>query len=162
MNKALSVPKAIKISEKLRSQGKRVVFVGGVFDILHIGHVKFLEKAKQQGDILFVLLESDASVRKLKGENRPINSQKNRAVVLSSLSPIDYIVLLPNIKTNKQYDTIVGQIRPSIIATTAKDSNILHKNRQAKQIKGKVVCVLQRISDQSTTRLAKLINQDLL
>ena len=162
MNKALSVHKAIKISEKLRGQGKKIVLVGGVFDILHIGHVKFLEKAKQQGDILFVLLESDASVRKLKGENRPINSQKNRAVVLSSLSPIDYIVLLPNIKTNKQYDTIVGQIRPSIIATTAKDSNILHKNRQAKQIKGKVVCVLQRISDQSTTRLAKLINQDLL
>ena len=162
MNKIVSIEKAITISKKLRREGKTVVLAGGVFDILHIAHVKFLEKAKQEGNTLFILLENDDNVRKLKGKNRPINSQKNRALVLASMGSVDYIVLLPKMKTNKQYDTIVGKIRPSIIATTAKDSNISHKNRQAKQIKGKVVCVLPRISDQSTTRLARLINQDLL
>ena len=162
MGKLVNVKQATKLSQKLRSRGRKTVLAGGCFDILHIGHVKFLEKAKQQGDILFVLLESDDNVRKLKGKNRPINTQKNRAMVLSALTSVDYIVLLPNLKTNDQYDTIVSQIHPSIIATTAKDPNILHKKRQANQINGKVVYVLKRISDQSTTRLAKLIGQDLL
>lgn len=162
MSKILKVEEAIKIAQKLREQNKSIVLVGGCFDILHVAHVKFLEKSKQKGDVLFVLLESDRSVQKLKGKNRPINTQKNRAIVLSSLFHVDYIVLLPNLKTNDQYDRIVRQINPYIIATTAKDPNILHKMRQAKQINGKVVCVLQKISDQSTTRLARLINQDLL
>lgn len=161
MNKILSIEKAIKISKKLQSENKTIVLAGGVFDILHIGHVKFLEKAKQRGDILFVLLESDDNVKRLKGKNRPINSQKNRAIILAALYAVDYVVLFPMLKTDAEYDKVISQIRPSIIATTAKDPNILHKRRQANQISGKVVNVLKRISDQSTTRLAKLINQDL-
>jgi len=160
--KIVHVKEAIKIAKELRQKGSSIVLAGGVFDILHIGHVKFLEKAKQQGDILFVLLESDDNVRKLKGKNRPINTQKNRAMVLSALAFVDYVVRLSNLKTNTQYDAIVRKLRPSIIAITAKDPNIVHKIRQANQINGKVVCVFQRISDQSTTRLARLINQDLL
>ena len=128
---------------------------------LHVAHVKFLEEAKKQGDALFVLLESDDNVRKLKVKNRPINNQKNRAIVLSSMTYVDHIVMLPNLKTNDQYDHIVTQIQPSIIATTANDPSIAHKIRQAKQVNGKVVNVLQRIYDQSTSRLARLINQDL-
>lgn len=161
MDKIINIKQATKLSQRLRDRGKKIVLVGGCFDILHVAHVKFLERAKQQGDILFVLLESDANVKKLKGKNRPINNQKNRAIVISSLTCVDYVILLPDIKTNDQYDAIVIQIQPSIIATTAKDPNILHKMRQAKKINGKVVRVLQIISDQSTSRLAKLINQDL-
>jgi|SRR3990170_3171622 len=162
MNKICSLEKAIKISKKLRTEGKVIVLAGGVFDILHIAHVRFLEKAKQKGDSLFVLLESDENVRKLKGKSRPINSQKNRAIILSALTSVDHVVILPSLKTDTNYDKIVSQIRPSIIATTAKDPNILHKKRQAKQINGRVVYVLKRISDQSTTRLARLIGQDSL
>lgn len=158
MSKILKVDAAIKIAKKLREQNKSIVLSGGCFDILHVAHVKFLENAKKQGNILFVLLESDDNVRKLKGKNRPINSLKNRAIVLSSLSSVDYVVQLPNLKNDTDYDRVVSQIRPSIIAITAKDPNIVHKIRQAKQINGKVVRVLQRISDQSTTRLAKLID----
>jgi len=161
MDKIISINQATKLSQKLRSQGKKIVLVGGCFDILHIGHVKFLEKAKQQGDILFVLLENDYNVRKLKGRNRPINTQKNRAMVLSALTSVDYVVQLPNLKNDTDYDKVVSQIRPSIIATTTKDPNILHKIRQANQVKAKVVYVLQKISNQSTTRLARLIDQDL-
>ena len=161
MDKIISINQATKLSQKLRSQGKKIVLVGGCFDILHIGHVKFLEKAKQQGDILFVLLENDYNVRKLKGRNRPINTQKNRAMVLSALTSVDYVVQLPNLKNDTDYDKVVSQIRPSIIATTTKDPNIVHKIRQANQVKAKVVYVLQKISNQSTTRLARLIDQDL-
>lgn len=157
MGKIVNIEQAIKLSKQIISQGGTIVLVGGCFDILHIAHVRFLEKAKQIGGILFVLLESDSNVRKLKGKNRPINTQKNRAIVLSSLTCVDYVVMLPNLNTNVRYDSIVSQIRPSIIATTAKDPNILHKIRQANKIKGRVVCVLKRISDQSTTRLSRLI-----
>ena len=162
MDKAINVNQAIKVSKKLRSEGKKIVLAGGVFDILHIGHVKFLKKAKDKGDCLFVLVESDGNVKRIKGKTRPINNQKNRAVILSSLASVDYVVILPNLKTDTEYDKIVTQIRPEIIATTAKDPNILHKKRQANQIKGKVVNVTARISNHSTTKLAKLINQDVL
>jgi len=118
MSKILKIEDAIKIAKTLREQNKSIVLVGGVFDILHVGHVKFLEKAKEQGHILFVILESDGNTRKLKGKDRPINNQKNRAIVLSSLTCVDYIVMLPNLSTNTQYDSIVFQIQPSIIATT--------------------------------------------
>lgn len=157
MKKIIRLKDAISVSKKLRHEGKTIVLAGGCFDILHIGHVRFLERAKRRGGILFVLLESDDNVRKLKGKDRPINSQKNRAIVLSALTSVDYVVQLSNLKTDADYDKVVYQIRPSIIATTTKDPNILHKKRQANQIKGKVIRVLKRISDQSTTRLAKLI-----
>lgn len=162
MDKIINIKQASKLSQKLRSRGRKIVLAGGCFDVLHIAHVKFLQKAKQKGDILFVILESDDNVTKLKGKNRPINSQKNRGIVLSALGFVDYVVRLSNIKNDAQYDAVVSQIQPSIIATTAGDPNILHKKRQASQIKGRVVCVLQRISDQSTTRLARLIDRDLL
>jgi len=157
MDKIINIKQATKLSQKLRNRGRKIILVGGVFDILHVAHVKFLEKAKQKGDVLFVLLESDDNVRKLKGKNRPINTQKNRAMVLSALSSVDYVIQLPNLKNDTDYDKVVSQIQPSIIAITAKDPNIAHKIRQAKQVNGKVVSVLQKISDQSTTRLAKLI-----
>ncbi len=160
--KIVNIKEAVKIAKRIRQKGGGIVLVGGSFDILHIGHVKFLEKAKKQADFLFVLLESDDNVRKFKGKDRPINRQKNRAIVLSALTSVNYVILLPNLKSDAHYDSVVSQIRPSIIATTAKDPNILHKKRQANQIKGKVMCVLQRISNQSTSRLARLIDQDLL
>ncbi|EKD64643.1 MAG: glycerol-3-phosphate cytidyltransferase TagD [uncultured bacterium] len=162
MNKIISVQKSFQIAKKLRGDGKTIVLAGGVFDILHVGHVKFLQKAKEKGDQLFVLVESDGNVRRIKGKNRPINNQKNRAVILSSLIYVDYVILLPNLKTDTDYDKIVFQIQPSVIATTAKDPNILHKKRQSGQIKGKVVNVTPRISNQSTTKLARLINEDVL
>jgi len=69
------------------------VFTNGCFDILHAGHVQYLEQAKKLGDILVVGLNSDASVRRLKGENRPINKQEDRALVLAALEFVDYIII---------------------------------------------------------------------
>jgi D-glycero-beta-D-manno-heptose 1-phosphate adenylyltransferase len=80
------------IREKLKEENKKVVFTNGVFDIIHSGHVDYLIKAKALGDILIVGLNTDSSVKRIKGEKRPIISQNERAYVLSSLKPVDYVV----------------------------------------------------------------------
>jgi D-beta-D-heptose 7-phosphate kinase/D-beta-D-heptose 1-phosphate adenosyltransferase len=82
-----------RISRRLQSGGKKVVFTNGCFDILHRGHVSYLEKAKALGDFLILGLNTDASVKRLKGESRPINTEVDRAFVLAALEPVDYVVL---------------------------------------------------------------------
>jgi len=88
----LSLEAFIKILVALRSSGKKIVFTNGCFDILHMGHVKYLEKAKKLGDILVVGINSDDSITRIKGENRPINSLNERSCVLASLKPVDYVI----------------------------------------------------------------------
>ncbi len=81
------------LASKLHSQGKKIVFTNGCFDILHVGHVKYLEVAKSYGDVLILGLNADSSVRKLKGPTRPINTQDDRAYILASLESVDYVVI---------------------------------------------------------------------
>jgi len=81
------------ITSELKNKGKKIIFTNGCFDILHIGHVKYLEKAKTFGDILIVGLNSDKSVTRLKGKNRPINPQVDRSYILASLEVVDYVVI---------------------------------------------------------------------
>ena len=81
------------LCKNLRSRNKKIVFTNGCFDLLHVGHVKYLEAAKENGDILIVGLNSDASVAKLKGDDRPINNQYDRAYLLASLEVVDYVVV---------------------------------------------------------------------
>lgn len=80
------------ISE-LRKQNKTIVTTNGCFDILHVGHVRYLEKTKSYADVLIVALNSDKSVKSIKGESRPINNENDRAEVLSALKSVDYVVL---------------------------------------------------------------------
>ncbi len=162
MNKILKVNEVIKVAKQLREQGKSIVLVGGCFDILHAGHVTFLEHAKQQGDFLVVLLESDETIQSTKGENRPIHTQIDRAKVLAALRVVDYIVLLKVLKTDRAYDNLLCKIKPTIIATTKGDPNRTHKERQAKLINAKVSDVMERIENTSTTKLAKLLTKDQL
>ncbi|MGM0624201.1 MAG: D-glycero-beta-D-manno-heptose-7-phosphate kinase [Campylobacterota bacterium] len=81
------------LCKNLRSRGKKIVFTNGCFDLLHVGHVKYLEAAKENGDVLIVGLNSDSSVAKLKGDDRPINNQYDRAYLLASLEVVDYVVV---------------------------------------------------------------------
>lgn len=159
MDKILTVKEAIDISEKLRKQGKRIVLAGGCFDILHIGHIHFLKEAKKQGDVLIVLLESDRKIRELKGKTRPINTHKDRACLLSALSHVDYIVLLPYLASDQKYDELILSIKPAIIATTKGDPYKKHKIRQANRLQSRVVEVTDRIKNKSTTRLTKLLSE---
>ncbi len=91
-NKIINFENLPMVIDSLKSDQKRIVFTNGCFDILHIGHVKYLEKARELGDILILGLNTDDSVRRIKGEGRPVNKEDDRAAVLSGLTSIDYIV----------------------------------------------------------------------
>lgn len=107
-----------EFSEVLKKIGGKVVLVGGCFDLLHIGHVKFLNKAKEEGDVLVVALESDETTRKLKGETRPINTQDVRAEILSSLRMVDFVFkLVPNL-TDKDYMEFTRKVSPQVLAVS--------------------------------------------
>ena len=91
-NKLKTLKKLKNIRANLKRRGLRVVFTNGCFDILHLGHIKYLQKARSLGNTLIVGLNSDASVRKIKGKGRPIFSQQTRAAVLASCEYVDYVV----------------------------------------------------------------------
>ncbi|MCX7765557.1 MAG: D-glycero-beta-D-manno-heptose 1-phosphate adenylyltransferase [Candidatus Sumerlaeia bacterium] len=91
--KRKSLPELLQIIRSLKSQGKKIVFTNGCFDLLHIGHIKFLEQARNLGDCLIVAINSDSSVRRIKGHPRPIISENDRADILSALHFVDYVVI---------------------------------------------------------------------
>lgn len=161
MGKVITIKQASEVSKQLSKKGKKIVLAGGCFDLLHAGHIQFLTEAKKRGDVLFVLLESDENIRRYKGKNRPINNQKDRGIILSSLVPIDYVVMLPELPDDKSYDEVILRLQPAIIATTIGDPKRVHKERQSKLAKGKVVDVISRISDASTSRLASLLRKEI-
>ena len=95
----------------LRSQGKSIVFTNGCFDILHFGHAKYLESAKSKGDILVVGVNSDSSIKRIKGDKRPIVSEKNRLNLIAALESVDYAIIFKE-------DTplnLIKQIKPNIL-----------------------------------------------
>ena len=92
MGCVLSLPAMVRERRKLRRLGKRVVFTNGTFDILHRGHVTYLQAARRLGDVLVVGLNTDDSIRRIKGPQRPINPNRDRAGVLAALGCVDYVV----------------------------------------------------------------------
>lgn len=92
-SKILSLSDMARKINELKSEGKKVVSTSGCFDIVHAGHVTYLEEAKTKGDVLIVLLNSDSSVRRLKGDNRPIVNEEERATVIAGLGCVDYVCL---------------------------------------------------------------------
>jgi len=92
-NKIKTIPQIAGAIKKLKQKNKKIVFTNGCFDILHAGHVSYLSKAKSLGDALVVGLNSDGSVKKLKGKSRPIVAQKNRAILLAALEAVDLVVV---------------------------------------------------------------------
>lgn len=137
----------------MNTKGKRVVLAGGCFDVLHPGHVIFLEKAKRAGDRLIVLLESDEKIKEIKGVNRPVHSQKERALVLKALKFVDEVILLPYMATEKEYDAVIQKIKPDIIAVTFGDPQIHHKIRSAKLVGAKLKYVTRLTGNHSTTKV---------
>ena len=101
----------VKLCDRLQRQKKKIVFTNGVFDIIHMGHIHYLSKAAAMGDVLIIGLNTDASVKKFKGKNRPINKQSDRAGVLSALGFVDYIVYFSEETPAK----IIKQVKPDVL-----------------------------------------------
>ena len=103
------------LCDRLRRQRKKIVFTNGVFDIIHLGHVHYLDKARAFGDVLIIGLNTDASVRKFKGPDRPVNKQSDRAGVLSALEMVDYIVYF----SEETPARLIAQVRPHVLVKGA-------------------------------------------
>ncbi len=101
----------IALSTELKSRDKKIVFTNGCFDLLHAGHVRYLETAKSYGDVLILGLNSDRSVTELKGEGRPINTQLDRAYILAALEAVDYVVIFDE---DTPYD-LIKAIKPHVL-----------------------------------------------
>jgi len=101
----------LRIIKELKAKRKRIVFTNGCFDLLHIGHVRYLEKAKGLGDVLVVGVNSDISVRKLKGPQRPIRPEEERAEILSSLGCVDYVTLFSELDPLK----LISSLHPDVL-----------------------------------------------
>lgn len=157
MKRILSVNEAIKIINTLKKNQQTIILAGGCFDVLHLGHVKFLEAAKNSGNVLFVFVESDKAVRKIKGKGRPISNQQERAQVLSSIRAVDYVIKIPFLETNEGYDNLVVKLQPSILATVKGSGQLEHNLRQAKLTGAKILEVIERIPNRSTSKIAEII-----
>jgi len=138
-------------------KNKKSVLVGGCFDLIHFGHLKFLEAAKKQGDFLIVALESDEFIKKNKRKLQ-VHHQHERAEILSNLNMVDMIVLLPFFQTNNNYFELVKKISPSIIAVTEGDKQLENKKNQAKLIGAEVKEVITNLKNFSTRNIAKVFN----
>jgi rfaE bifunctional protein nucleotidyltransferase chain/domain len=157
MNRIVNIEKAVKLSKRFKKEDKAVILAGGCFDVIHLGHIKFLEAAKKTGGILFVILESDESVRKIKGAHRPIHNQDDRAKVLAGIRFVDYVIKIPELVGNDAYDKLVTRINPTTIAVTKDSVALEHSRRQAKKIDAQLVEVIGHIPEKSTTRIAQII-----
>ena len=157
MDKIINIEEASKISAKQKSLNRKIVLVGGCFDILHKGHLMFLEEAAKIGDLLFVLLESDENVKTRKGESRPINSRIERASALANLPYVDYVISLFGVTKDEDYDKLIVQISPDIVALTKGDAQIEKREQQCQLIGAKLIEV-SKLDTPSTTDLVKLIN----
>ena len=111
MNKLLQLNPLIRERERLRHEGKRLVFTNGCFDLLHPGHVRYLTEARTLGDALVVGLNSDRSVRLLKGEGRPILKESERAEVLAALEAVDYVVVFDEDTPQE----LIAQLLPDVL-----------------------------------------------
>lgn len=132
---------------------KKVVLVGGCFDILHPGHIVFLQKAKKTGDKLIVLLESDEKIRELKGINRPVHTQDERAKILQAVRFVDQIIKLPYMESDSDYDQIITRIKPDIIALTMGYADTKHHERVSKLIGAELKYVTKMIANHSSSQI---------
>jgi len=111
MEKILPQEDLLKIVQKLREKGKKIVFTNGCFDLIHVGHVRYLRAARQLGDVLIIGLNSDASIKRIKGAKRPIVPQAERAEILAAMEFVDYITIFDE----DTPFTLITQVKPDVL-----------------------------------------------
>ena len=151
-SKILDLCESVQLKE--RYGGKTIVLTNGCFDLVHVGHIRYLAAAKRLGDILVVGLNGDASVRELKGEGRPINSEQDRAELLAALEMVDHVVIFGE----KRITCLVKELRPQVYAKGG-DYTVESLNQEEvvalKEI-GARIEILPLVPGKSTTHLIKV------
>ena len=145
---------AAELAKELKSKDKKIVFTNGCFDILHVGHLRYLNESKKFADILIVGLNSDSSTKRLKGDTRPINHEDDRAELLSNLICVDYVVIFEE----DTPENLLDEIKPDIY-TKGADYN-LETLKEAKTVLGNGgrVEFINFIEGKSTTNVIKKIS----
>ncbi len=145
--------KLLGIVKELRAKGKRIVFTNGCFDLLHIGHIRYLEKAKAMGDVLIVGVNSDSSVRKLKGPQRPILPEKERTEILSGLGCVDYVTLFNEMDPLK----LITSLHPDVLVKGGDWTKEQIVGREVVEGSGGEVVIIPFVGRASTSNLIDTI-----
>jgi len=153
MKKIVQLEELVQIRNKAKKENKKVVFTNGCFDLLHRGHIEYLKKAKHLGDILIIGLNSDSSVRKIKGKGRPILNQKDRASILASLQFVDYVCIFNDLTPIE----LISKLHPDYLVKGGdwKIKDIVGKDI-VKSHGGKVLCI-KMVKGKSTKNIIQTI-----
>jgi D-glycero-beta-D-manno-heptose 1-phosphate adenylyltransferase len=150
-SKILTLPELAERSAGIRANGSRLVLTNGCFDLLHVGHVRYLEQAAAMGDFLAVAVNGDASVQALKGPRRPLNSQEDRAELLAALECVDFVTIFPELRATQ----IIEAVQPAIYVKGA-DYTFESLDREevaALEKSGAQIETLPLVAGKSTSRL---------
>ena len=158
--KLKNLPQLKRIIESLKREGKKIVWTNGCFDIIHVGHISYLMRAGELGDILLVGLNSDQSVHSNKGPSRPVNHELDRAVILSAFECVDYIVLFDD-KTPMR---LLEELQPDIYAKGGDYTidTIVQEERQLVEGYGGSIAIIPGVEGQSTTNIVEKLQQEML
>ena len=140
---------------RLRDTGQELVFTNGVFDILHVGHVRYLEQARELGDALVVAVNSDASVRELKGAGRPLMSETERAEILAALASIDYVTIFDDVSPR----SLIADLLPDVLVKGGDYAlDQIHGREEVESAGGRVVS-LPFVQGASTTAIIERLRE---
>ncbi len=155
IEKILSPQQLLGERQRLRKIGHRLVFTNGVFDLLHVGHVRYLSQARSLGDSLIVAINSDRSVRELKGESRPIFNQSERAEILAALRVVNYVTVFDELSPR----SLIASLLPDVLVKGGDyDLSQIHGREEVEAAGGKVVS-LQFIDGASTTSIIEKMSK---
>ena len=134
--KILSLEKLLGVRQGLRAEGKRLVFTNGVFDLLHVGHVRYLGEARALGDAMVVAINSDRTVRELKGDGRPVVNENERAEVLAALRQVDYVTIFDDLSPR----SLIARLLPDVLVKGG-DYGLdeIHGREEVEEAGGRVV-----------------------
>ncbi len=157
MDRLISSDKLAALGAEYAAQGKKLVLTNGCFDLLHTGHVRYLEQARGCGDALIVAVNSDASVRELKGLDRPLNGELDRAEVLAALRCVDHVTIF----TGKRVTEVIRSLRPAIYAKGGDYTleTLDSGERAALEETGAEISLLQLVPGRSTTGILERMKQ---
>lgn len=155
MGAILPLKKLVSTVRRLRARGKKIAFTNGCFDILHVGHVRYLAEARKMGDLLILALNSDASVRQIKGEKRPLVPQQERAEVVASLAAVDYVTLFDEPTPLK----LIEYLQPDCLVKGGDWQEEAVVGRDAVMSRGGKVHLIPVVEGASTTNIVEKILQ---